>query len=211
MAQTPKRASGSKRAIKPGVQGAQPPALFPPAFSGESRAPARSRAGNHLAGSNLRWSRKDHQSPQLGGLDKEGPPPRLFASGLSLEKAWIPRPGPGGNPPRRCEPAPVQTRTTYQGQPGAAYPLGGCLRSRLGAQRPVARPAPGGGARLSLEESRRKEHQGSALDPGFYGRSLPLAGFGDGCLWPVRGSISSGILRPIWDAFSRKICWKAFL
>ena len=24
-------------------------------------------------------------------------PPRLFASGLSLEKAWIPRPGPGGN------------------------------------------------------------------------------------------------------------------
>ena len=30
-----------------------------------------------------------------------GIPPRLFASGLSLEKAWIPRPGPGGNPPRR--------------------------------------------------------------------------------------------------------------
>ena len=41
-----------------------------------------------------------------------GPPPRLFASGLSLEKAWIPRPGPGGNPPRRSGPAPVQTRTT---------------------------------------------------------------------------------------------------
>ena len=30
-----------------------------------------------------------------------GIPPRLFASGLSLEKAWIPRPGPGGKPPRR--------------------------------------------------------------------------------------------------------------
>ena len=30
-----------------------------------------------------------------------GHPPRLFASGLSLEKARIPRPGPGGNPPRR--------------------------------------------------------------------------------------------------------------
>ena len=57
-----------------------------------------------------------------------GHPPRLFASGLSLEKAWIPRPGPGGNPPRRCQPAPVQTRTTYQGQPGAAYPLGGVAR-----------------------------------------------------------------------------------
>ena len=27
-----------------------------------------------------------------------GHPPRLFASGLSLEKAWIPRPGPGGKP-----------------------------------------------------------------------------------------------------------------
>ena len=38
-----------------------------------------------------------------------GIPPRLFASGLSLEKAWIPRPGPGGNPPRRAHPAMVQT------------------------------------------------------------------------------------------------------
>ena len=63
--------------------------------------------------------------------------------------------------------------------------MGGYLRSYLGAQRPVARPARGGGpfegpsgpaqggpcnvvspadssggARLSLEESRRKEHQG---------------------------------------------------
>ena len=43
---TPKRASGNERVINPGVQGARPPALFPPAFSGESRAPARSRAGN---------------------------------------------------------------------------------------------------------------------------------------------------------------------
>ena len=31
---TPKRASGNERAINPGVQGARPPALFPPAFSG---------------------------------------------------------------------------------------------------------------------------------------------------------------------------------
>ena len=57
---TPKRASGNERAIKMGVQGAKPPALFPPAFSGESRAPARSRAGNHVAGPTLRRSRKDH-------------------------------------------------------------------------------------------------------------------------------------------------------
>ena len=37
-----------------------------------------------------------------------GHPPRLFASGLSLEKAWIPRPGPGGKPRRRSGPAMVQ-------------------------------------------------------------------------------------------------------
>ena len=98
---TPKRASANERAIKKGVQGALPPALFLPAFSGESRAPARSRAGNHVAGLGLRWSKP---GPPAGG-----PPPRLFASGLSLEKAWIPRPGPGGNPPRRAHPAMVQT------------------------------------------------------------------------------------------------------
>ena len=38
-----------------------------------------------------------HKKWRAGGI-----PPRLFASGLSLEKAWIPRPGPGGKPPRRC-------------------------------------------------------------------------------------------------------------
>ena len=43
-----------------GVQGATPPALFPPAFSGESRAPARSRAGTHVAGLDLRRSYRDH-------------------------------------------------------------------------------------------------------------------------------------------------------
>ena len=60
---------------------------------------------------------------------------------------------------------------------------------------------PRAGARLSLEESRRKEHQGQAPGPRFYSRSLPLAGFGDGCLWNGRRAISSDILRPIWDAF----------
>ena len=180
-------------------------------------------------------------------------------------------------------PAPVPTRPPARGSPVLRTLWVGGSEAVLGAQRPVARPAPGGGAvrycvpfgwsrllrglgaqrpggpacpagvPISPEkwgergpgpsvigrqfrwnhcrvdpatwvprrlrrgsptffgESRRKEHQGSALDPGFYGRSFPLAGFGDGCLWPVRGSISSGILRPIWDVFSRKICWKAFL
>ena len=38
------------------------------------------------------WERAGHKKGGAGGI-----PPRLFASGLSLEKAWIPRPGPGGN------------------------------------------------------------------------------------------------------------------
>ena len=57
---TPKPASENERAMKKGVQGATPPALFPPAFSGESRAPARSRAGNHVAGPTLRRSQRHH-------------------------------------------------------------------------------------------------------------------------------------------------------
>ena len=50
------------------------------------------------------WERAGHK-PGGGG----GPPPRLFASGLSLEKAWLPRPGPGGNPRGRVHPATVLT------------------------------------------------------------------------------------------------------
>ena len=46
-----------------------------------------------------------------------GHPPRLFASGLSLEKAWIPRPGPGGEPPRRAHPAMVLTGPPADGRP----------------------------------------------------------------------------------------------
>ena len=49
------------------------------------------------------WQRAGHQKGGAGGH-----PPRLFASGLSLEKAWIPRPGPGGKPRRRSGPAMVQ-------------------------------------------------------------------------------------------------------
>ena len=59
-----------------------------------------------------------------------------------------------------------------------AYPSGGWLRSHLGAQRPGGPPTPAGSPTF-FGESRGKEHQGSALDPGFYGRSFPLAGFGD--------------------------------
>ena len=50
----------------------------------------------------------------------------------------------------------------------------------------------------------RKRAGASPLDPGVHGRSFPLAGFWVGCLWCVRGAISSGMLKPIWDAFSRE-------
>ena len=37
--------------------------------------------------------------------------------GFLLEKAWIPRPGPGGNPPRRAHPAMVLTGPPADGRP----------------------------------------------------------------------------------------------
>ena len=83
---TPKRASGNERAIKKGVQGARPPALFPPAFSGESRAPARSRAGNHVAGLDLRWSQP---SPPARG----SPVLRTLRVGRALTGLGAQRPG----------------------------------------------------------------------------------------------------------------------
>ena len=46
--------------------------------------------------------------------------------------------------------------------------------------------------------------------PRFYSRSFPLAGFWDGWLWYGSTAISSGMPKPIWDAFSGKICGKAF-
>ena len=57
---------------------------------------------------------------QRAGPKKRGAggiPPRLFASGLSLEKAWIPRPGPGGDPRCRSGPAQVPTEPPARGSP----------------------------------------------------------------------------------------------
>ena len=51
----------------------------------------RSSAPHHAKTSECQ--RAGHKKRGAGGV-----PPRLFASGLSLEKAWIPRPGPGGKP-----------------------------------------------------------------------------------------------------------------
>ena len=101
-----KRASGSKRAINPGSRGLAPGPLSPhfsgemgtPAgqagppgrcaprvlrssppqgYAGPYHSPARGRAGNHLAGSNLRRSKRDHlpSRQRRPYLPKPPPPP----------------------------------------------------------------------------------------------------------------------------------------
>ena len=50
----------------------------------------------------------------------------------------------------------------------------------------------------------RVRRTGLPPPPWVRGRSFPLARFGDCCPGSVRGAISSGILRPIWNAFSGK-------
>ena len=49
-----------------------------------------------------------------------------------------------------------------------------------------------------------KNTRGKPLDPGFYGRSFPLAGFGDCWLWYGRKAITTDMLKLIWDAFLRE-------
>ena len=63
-----------------------------------------------------------------------------------------------------------------------------------------------------LPRNGEKEGRGCAPGPrGFHSRSFPLAGFWDCCLWDGRGAITTGILKPIWDAFSsEKYAEKAF-
>ena len=73
--------------------------------------------------------------------------------------------------------------------------------TNLGAQRPGGPPARRG-PHFSREMG-RKRAGAPPLDPGFHSRSFPLAGFCGGYLCNGRGAISSGMLRPIWDAFSR--------
>ena len=85
----------------------------------------------------------------------------------------------------------------------------GCSEAPLGRSAPGAPPARRGSP--FLPRNGEKEGRGCAPGPRFHGRSFPLAGFGDGWLWYGRGAITNGILKPIWDAFFGKICWKAFL
>ena len=94
---------------------------------------------------------------------------------------------------------------------GTAYPLGGRGSSEASRRSAPLPRLPGGGPHFSREMG-RKRAGAPPLDPTFYSRSLPLAGFWDRYPWYDSGTTSSGMLRPIWDAFSsKKYAEKAFL
>ena len=125
-----------------------------------------------------------------------------FQVGIRLPISSTKRRGCRLSPQRNFSPAPLGNpvlRTLGVG--GSEAPLG---RSAPGAP-PARRGSP------FLPRNGEKEGRGSAPGPRFHGRSFPLAGFGDGWLWYGRGAITNSILKPIWDAFFGKICWKAFL
>ena len=65
-------------------------------------------------------------------------------------------------------------------------------------------PTPAGEPDFLWRKSGERTPGASPWTPGFMARLLSLARFGDRCLWYVREAISSGMLRPIWDAFSRE-------
>ena len=67
-------------------------------------------------GTIAKTSERERAGPKKRGGG--GPPPRdSLRPGFLLEKAWIPRPGPGGNPRRRSGPAPVQQEPPAGGTP----------------------------------------------------------------------------------------------
>ncbi len=109
---SPNPASGNERLSKPGVQGACPGPLSPH-VSGEMGTPA-GQAGPRGAAPRGR----EKPRPPVGYALPEAPGPPAppggpMGSGPNLD----PRPGPGGNPPRRFEPAAVLNRTTCRRQP----------------------------------------------------------------------------------------------
>ena len=81
--------------------------------------------------------------------------------------------------------------------------MGGRLRSHPWGAAPRGPRLPGGGPHFSREMG-KKRAGAPPLDPGFIARSLSFARFGDRCLWYDSGAVTSGMLRPIWDAFFRK-------
>ena len=125
-----------------------------------------------------------------------------FQVGIRLPISSTKRRGCRLSPQRNFSPAPLGNpvlRTLGVG--GSEAPLG---RSAPGAP-PARRGSP------FLPRNGEKEGRGCAPGPRFHGPLVPTRWFGDGWLWYGRGAITNGILKPIWDAFSGKICWKAFL
>ena len=150
------------------------------------------------------WERAGHEKRGAGGL-----PPRLFPSGLSLEKAWIPRPGPGGEPPRGSNLRRSQTGPPARGSPVLRTLGVGGSEAALGAQRPVAPPARRGSP--FLPRNGKKRAGAAPLDRGVQGPLTPVRSFwGSLSLIRQRGDFLR-FIKPIWDAFSKKICCKAFL
>ena len=94
------------------------------------------------------------------------------------------------------------------GPPAGGIPLLRTLRvggseAALGAQRPGG-PACPAGVPISPEKWGERGPGLRPWTPGFMARSLSFARFGDRWLWYDSGAVSSGMLRPIWDAFSRE-------
>ena len=65
-------------------------------------------------------------------------------------------------------------------------------------------PTLGGAPFLRRKPGRKSRGGRTPRPPHIMARSLALARFGGCCPGSVRGAISSGILRPIWNAFSGK-------
>ena len=134
---------------------------------------------------------------------RRGPSPATLCVRAFYRESLDPPPGTGREPTPQVLTCGGSNGTTCQGRHRAAYPLGGRRGSRLEAQRPVAPPARRG-VPISPEKWGERGPGLRPWTPGFDDRSLSLAGFWDRCLWYVRGAVTSGILKPIWDAFSRK-------
>ena len=175
---TPKRASGNERALKKGGAGGHPPRLFASGLSLEKAwIPARDRAGNHLAGANLRWSRQDHlPSPPAGvasfpGLDRRRSRPGKEATPAGGLGRWSCR------DQRRLAPA-------------RWFPA----RSRAGIQA------------FSRESPDAKSRGGWPPAPPFFrARSFPLARFGVvGRIVPVYGLLRCPCTCPDLETFFPK-------
>ena len=174
------RSRWALRWFKPGPPVRDSPVLRALWVGGSGRpAPARPRAGE-----------------RCGTAYPSGGPGSYEASG---------RGAPGAPPARRG--SPFLPRNGEKEGRGPLSSVGSSVGTIAGWTLQRGFPADsGGGARLSLKKVGGKNTRGKPLDPGFMARSLSLARFGDRCLWYDSGVVTSGMLRPIWDAFSGKIC-----